>query len=105
MGTPIQIFADGRYFPVTISKGCIVSFSYLPNGKATRAGHEKRVPYAILNQDSGRVITATYQEMVGLFHKHIKTYTCPVLRRLPGRQSGMETYRIDDYIAQLDFKG
>lgn len=104
MSRRIQIFADGQYYPMPISKGDVISFAYLPNGRMTHAGQEKQVPHATLNQESGRVITASYQMVVGLFHKHIKTYTCPVLRRVTGASNGVETYRIDEHIAQLNFE-
>lgn len=105
MTSQIQVFADGQYYPLSIGKGMAVSFVYLPNGAQTRAGQEKHVPHATINQESGRVITASYQEIVGVFRKHIKTFTCPVFRRVAGGLGGLETYRVDEHIAQLEFIG
>ena len=99
--TSIRIYADNTWFDTDIQKGQHIKFTYLPQGRNTRQGHEQPVNDAILLNDTGRTISATYDTVGGLFRKKVVRRTCVLMHRIHTRKGEKPAYRIADYIAGL----
>lgn len=97
----INIYTNNRTIPTVIEKGMTVSFDFYPNGQYTKPDKIQHVSSATLDNEEGRVITATYKRLGGLFGKQLVDQRVIVLRRL--LMSGKDTYKVDQFVGMVDF--